>query len=56
MSWFLIFFPGDARLARNVKNKVFSLDLVSTDPSIIACDMANVSDQRVGEIYADNFL
>ncbi|KAG5527192.1 hypothetical protein RHGRI_028180 [Rhododendron griersonianum] len=32
---------GDARLARNVKNKVFSFDLVSQDPSVIACDMSN---------------
>ncbi|KAG2714659.1 hypothetical protein I3760_03G038000 [Carya illinoinensis] len=31
---------GDARLAKNVKNKVFSLDLVSNDPSVIACDMS----------------
>ncbi|CAA3021650.1 ribosomal RNA-processing 8 [Olea europaea subsp. europaea] len=32
---------GDARLARSVKNKVFSIDLVSNDPSVIACDMSN---------------
>ncbi|XP_022134544.1 ribosomal RNA-processing protein 8 isoform X2 [Momordica charantia] len=32
---------GDARLAKNVKNKVFSFDLVSKDPSVIACDMSN---------------
>ncbi|PSR87554.1 Ribosomal RNA-processing protein [Actinidia chinensis var. chinensis] len=32
---------GDARLARNVKNKVFSFDLVSNDPSVVACDMSN---------------
>lgn len=32
---------GDARLSRNVKNKVFSIDLVSNDPSVIACDMSN---------------
>ncbi|KAM7512506.1 hypothetical protein LguiB_011381 [Lonicera macranthoides] len=32
---------GDARLSRNVKNKVFSFDLVSNDPSVIACDMSN---------------
>lgn len=32
---------GDARLAKNVKNKVFSFDLVSNNPSVIACDMAN---------------
>lgn len=32
---------GDARLAKNVKNKVFSIDLVSHDPSVIACDMSN---------------
>lgn len=31
---------GDARLAKNVKNKVFSIDLVSNDPSVIACDMS----------------
>ncbi|KAM3364021.1 ribosomal RNA-processing protein 8 isoform X1 [Capsicum galapagoense] len=32
---------GDARLARSVKNKVWSLDLVANDPSVIACDMSN---------------
>ncbi|KAJ0053394.1 hypothetical protein Pint_02825 [Pistacia integerrima] len=32
---------GDARLAKNVKNKVFSFDLVSNDPSVIACDISN---------------
>ncbi|CAI9763175.1 unnamed protein product [Fraxinus pennsylvanica] len=32
---------GDSRLARSVKNKVFSIDLVSNDPSVIACDMSN---------------
>lgn len=32
---------GDARLAKNVKNKVFSLDLVTNDPSVIVCDMSN---------------
>ncbi|KAG8384876.1 hypothetical protein BUALT_Bualt04G0163900 [Buddleja alternifolia] len=32
---------GDARLARSVKNKVFSFDLVSKDASVIACDMSN---------------
>uniref|UniRef100_A0A1D1XY34 Ribosomal RNA-processing protein 8 n=1 Tax=Anthurium amnicola TaxID=1678845 RepID=A0A1D1XY34_9ARAE len=32
---------GDACLARSVKNKVFSIDLVASDPSVIACDMAN---------------
>ncbi|KAG6548270.1 hypothetical protein Mapa_010321 [Marchantia paleacea] len=31
---------GDARLAKSVPNKVFSLDLVSSDPSVIACNMA----------------
>ncbi|GMY22574.1 ribosomal RNA-processing protein 8 isoform X2 [Fagus crenata] len=31
---------GNARLAKNVKNKVFSFDLVSNDPSVIACDMS----------------
>ncbi|XP_021658473.2 ribosomal RNA-processing protein 8 isoform X2 [Hevea brasiliensis] len=34
-------FGCDARLAKNVKNKVFSFDLVSKDPSVIACDMSN---------------
>ncbi|EOY02526.1 PREDICTED: ribosomal RNA-processing protein 8 [Theobroma cacao] len=33
---------GDARLAKNVKNKVFSFDLVSNNPSVIACDMSNI--------------
>ncbi|GAV78708.1 Methyltransf_8 domain-containing protein [Cephalotus follicularis] len=33
---------GDARLAKNVKNRVFSFDLVSNDPAVIACDMSNV--------------
>lgn len=32
---------GDARLAKNVKNKVFSFDLISNDPSVISCDMSN---------------
>ncbi|KAK1319956.1 Ribosomal RNA-processing protein 8 [Acorus calamus] len=32
---------GDASLAKNVKNKVFSIDLVSNDPSVIACDMSH---------------
>lgn len=31
---------GDARLAKSVKNEVFSLDLISADPSVIACNMA----------------
>ncbi|KAI4338847.1 hypothetical protein MLD38_023855 [Melastoma candidum] len=31
---------GDARLAKSVKNKVFSFDLVSNDPDVIACDMS----------------
>ncbi|KAL6634044.1 hypothetical protein ACP70R_026715 [Stipagrostis hirtigluma subsp. patula] len=34
-------FPGNAAVAKNVKNKVFSIDLVSDDPSVIACDMAH---------------
>ncbi|XP_073309974.1 ribosomal RNA-processing protein 8-like [Primulina huaijiensis] len=29
---------GYARLARSVKNKVFSFDYISSDPSVIACD------------------
>ncbi|XP_071686425.1 ribosomal RNA-processing protein 8-like [Rutidosis leptorrhynchoides] len=32
---------GDARLSKGVKNKVYSIDLVSNDPSVIACDMSN---------------
>ncbi|VVB09390.1 unnamed protein product [Arabis nemorensis] len=32
---------GDARIAKSVKNKVFSFDLVSKNPSVIACDMSN---------------
>ncbi|KAH9313118.1 hypothetical protein KI387_028153, partial [Taxus chinensis] len=32
---------GDAKLAKCIKNKVFSIDLVSSDPSVIACDMAH---------------
>lgn len=31
---------GDARLAKSVKNKVYSIDLVSSDPSVIVCDMS----------------
>lgn len=34
--------PGEALIAQSVKNTVFSLDLVSNDPKVIACDMANV--------------
>ncbi|XP_008784309.2 ribosomal RNA-processing protein 8 [Phoenix dactylifera] len=32
---------GNASLAKNVKNKVFSIDLVSSDPSVIVCDMSH---------------
>ncbi|KAI0523102.1 hypothetical protein KFK09_005492 [Dendrobium nobile] len=32
---------GNASLARTIENKVFSIDLVSTDPSVIACDMSH---------------
>lgn len=35
-------YSGDARLSRSVKNKVYSFDLVSNDPSVIACDMSHV--------------
>lgn len=43
MSFFFLYQnSGDARLSKNVKNKVFSFDLVSKDPSVIACDMSNV--------------
>lgn len=38
----LVCCSGDARLAKSVKNKVFSIDLVSNDPCVIACDMSNV--------------
>ncbi|XP_021766998.1 ribosomal RNA-processing protein 8-like [Chenopodium quinoa] len=31
---------GDARLSKNVKNKVYSIDLLSSDPSVISCDMS----------------
>lgn len=34
---------GDAQLAKGVKNKVFSLDLIACDDSVIACNMARVS-------------
>ncbi|KAJ0971951.1 hypothetical protein J5N97_019910 [Dioscorea zingiberensis] len=33
---------GSATLAKNVKNKVFSIDLVANDPSVIACAMSHV--------------
>ena len=33
---------GEARLATSVKNKTYSFDLVSTHPSVIACDIAHV--------------
>lgn len=54
LSYFSVFFlpktalidmktvSGDARIAKSVKNKVFSFDLVSKNPSVIACDMSNV--------------
>ncbi|GAU29029.1 hypothetical protein TSUD_165470 [Trifolium subterraneum] len=32
---------GEALISKSVKNTVFSLDLVSNDPNVIACDMAN---------------
>lgn len=38
---------GDARIAKSVKNKVFSFDLVSKDPSVIACDMSNVRSKSI---------
>ncbi|PKA66153.1 Ribosomal RNA-processing protein 8 [Apostasia shenzhenica] len=40
----------NASLAKNVKNKVFSIDLVSTDPLVIACDMSNVWDESVASM------
>ncbi|CAH8312158.1 unnamed protein product [Eruca vesicaria subsp. sativa] len=36
-----VFGCGDARIAKSVKNKIFSFDLVSKDPSVIACAMSN---------------
>jgi hypothetical protein len=36
-------FEGDAKLAKSVTNKVFSMDLVASDESVIACNMAQVS-------------
>lgn len=39
-------YSGDARLAKSVKNKVHSFDLVSHDPSVIACDMSNVCERN----------
>jgi len=33
---------GDARLAQEVSNKVYSFDLVSTNPLVTACDIAHV--------------
>jgi hypothetical protein len=39
----LFIFPRHATVAKNVKNKVFSIGLVSDYPSVIACDIAHVS-------------
>lgn len=44
------FVSGDARLAKNVNNKVFSFDLVSSDPSVIACDMSKVCKLQSGAL------
>ncbi|XP_047181508.1 ribosomal RNA-processing protein 8 [Vigna umbellata] len=33
---------GEALIAKTLKNKSSPLDLVSSDPNVIACDMANV--------------
>ncbi len=33
---------GEAKLAENVKNKVYSFDLVSRKPHVIACNIAKV--------------
>lgn len=33
---------GDARLQSSISNKVYSFDLVSVNPFVIACDMSNV--------------
>ncbi|KAJ0971954.1 hypothetical protein J5N97_019913 [Dioscorea zingiberensis] len=35
-------FGWSATLAKNVKNKVFSIDLVANDPSVIACAMSHM--------------
>ena len=40
--FFCYIVSGDKRLAKNVKNKVFSLDLVTNDSSVIVCDMSKV--------------
>ncbi len=34
---------GEARLAKSVKQKVYSFDLVAINKRVTACDMANVS-------------
>lgn len=34
---------GDARLAKSIPNKVYSLDLVAQNNEVIECDMANTS-------------
>lgn len=39
----LFIFPRQCSGCKNVKNKVFSIDLVSDDPSTIACDMVHVN-------------
>ncbi|KAH0984672.1 hypothetical protein GBA52_011849 [Prunus armeniaca] len=36
-----LFDTGMHALQKNVKNKVFSFDLISKDPSVISCDMSN---------------
>lgn len=38
-------FTGSGKLADMVDNKVISLDLVASRPSVIACNMAHVRDQ-----------
>ena len=54
--FFCYIVSGDGRLAKNVKNKVFSFDLVSNDPSVIACDISKVCAfiwSRVQEDYLE---
>jgi len=40
---------GDAQIARTVKNKVYSFDLVAVNKHVTVCDMAKVSCFRLEE-------
>ncbi|KAL5665777.1 hypothetical protein ACJX0J_025885, partial [Zea mays] len=44
----LFIFPRHATVAKNVKNKVFSIGLVSDYPSVIACDIAHFARRFLG--------